>query len=217
MASAIIHYTVSCLLLKNIEITDQNRFLLGATLGPDASSHIDGTYDIAHFGCKTADGSKKGIHWKHFAEKYDKNLLEDDFFLGYFCHLIQDAIWLHDVADKYVRCYQKEEKETAIQRGYRDYERLNYLLIREFRLQRIEFDKAQPPLSEISTETLLTAVNSFEQWFDSSYCSKDDLDIYKWNRILEYIGKCISFCASEISSLRNKKRGVEPEELFVRV
>lgn len=121
------------------------------------------------------------------------------------------------MADKYVRCYQKEEKETAIQRGYRDYERLNYLLIREFQLQRIEFDKAASPLSEISTETLLTAVNSFEQWFDSSYCSKDDLDIYKWNRILEYIGNCISFCASEISALRNKKRGVEPEELFVRV
>lgn len=217
MASAIMHYTVSYLLLNKIKIIDRNRFLLGATLGPDASSHIDGTYDIAHFGCKTADGSKKGIHWKHFAEKYEKDLLEDDFFLGYFCHLIQDAIWLHDVADKYVRCYQKEEKRVAIQKGYRDYERLNYLLIKEFQLQRIEFDKAAPPLSEISMENLFTAINSFEQWFDSSCCSKDDLDIYKWDIILEYTGKCISFCVSEISALRNEKRGIEPEELFVRV
>ena len=46
MASAIIHYAVSCLLLIDIEITQKNRFLLGATLGPDASSHFDGTYDL---------------------------------------------------------------------------------------------------------------------------------------------------------------------------
>lgn len=217
MASAIIHYTISSVLLKKLEITDQNRFLLGAAIGPDASSHIDGTYDIAHFGCKTADGSKKGIHWKNFAQKYEKNLLADDFFWGYYCHLIQDAIWLHDVADKYVRCYQKEEKKTATQRGYRDYERLNYLLIKEFHLQRIEFDIVELPLSEISMENLFVLSKSFAQWFDSSYCSKDDLDIYKWDIILEYIGKCILFCASEISALRNEKKGVEPEELFVRV
>ncbi len=84
-------------------------------------------------------------------------------------------------------------------------------------MQRIEFDKAAPPLSEISMENLFTAINSFEQWFDSSCCSKDDLDIYKWDIILEYTGKCISFCVSEISALRNEKRGIEPEELFVRV
>ena len=36
-------------------------FLLGAVLGPDASSHEDGTYETAHFWEKSEDKMRKGI------------------------------------------------------------------------------------------------------------------------------------------------------------
>lgn len=50
MASAMIHYSISNLLLNELKVQNAVPFLLGAVLGPDASSHEDGTYDTAHFG-----------------------------------------------------------------------------------------------------------------------------------------------------------------------
>ncbi len=63
MASAMIHYSISNLLLNELKVQNAVPFLLGAVLGPDASSHEDGTYDTAHFG-GTEDKMRKGINWK---------------------------------------------------------------------------------------------------------------------------------------------------------
>jgi hypothetical protein len=45
MASAIIHYTIANILLNRIDIKDKNQFLVGVSLGPDASSHDDNSID----------------------------------------------------------------------------------------------------------------------------------------------------------------------------
>lgn len=45
MASAMIHYSISNLLLNELKVQNAVPFLLGAVLGPDASSHEDGTYE----------------------------------------------------------------------------------------------------------------------------------------------------------------------------
>ncbi len=60
-----------------------------------------------------------------FAERYQEQILTNDFVLGYYCHLIQDAVWFHDIVDTNIRCYVGDEKKQAYRRGYRDYERLN--------------------------------------------------------------------------------------------
>ena len=55
MASAMLHYTISNLLLNELKVQNAASFLLGAALGPDASSQEDGTYDTAHFVEKSKD------------------------------------------------------------------------------------------------------------------------------------------------------------------
>lgn len=125
MASAIIHYVIANSLLNRIDVNNKNHFVIGSSLGPDASSHEDGSYDIAHFLSFSQEGTRKGIHWKHFAERYQEQILTNDFVLGYYCHLIQDAVWFHDIVDTNIRCYVGDEKKQAYRRGYRDYERLN--------------------------------------------------------------------------------------------
>ena len=69
MASAMIHYTISNLLLNELKVQNVAPFLLGAVLGPDASSHEDGTYDTAQFLEKFEDKIRKGIKWKKISEK----------------------------------------------------------------------------------------------------------------------------------------------------
>lgn len=48
-----------------------------------------------------------------------------------------------------------------------------------------------------------------------SPCSKDDLDIYEWEIILNYIEKSVSLCVSEVKALEQNKNGIEPETIFV--
>ncbi len=215
MASTIIHYTISNLLLKKLTIKNKELFLLGASLGPDASSHEDGTYDVAHFLSYSEDGTRKGIDWIKFAEKYKNDILTDEFILGYFCHLIQDALWFHDLVDKCIRCYAGEEKKLAYQRGYHDYERLNYLLINEFELAKVNFGEVNILVNEISTDKLVLGKNMFEQWFLSNPCRKEELDIYNWDIINDYINNSVDLCLSEISKLMQEENGLSPEELFV--
>ncbi len=215
MASTIIHYTISNLILNKLTIRNKEQFLLGASLGPDASSHEDGTYDVAHFLSYSLDGMRKGIDWIKFAEKYKNEIMTDDFVLGYFCHLIQDALWFHDLVDKYIRCYAGEEKKLAYQRGYHDYDRLNYLLINKFGLKKMHFDEVKSHLDEISVNKLILGKNDFEQWFLSKPCKKDELDIYDWDIIVEYINNSVNLCLSEISLLTQGEKGISPRELFV--
>ena len=128
----------------------------------------------------------------------------------------RDALWFHEIADKYVRCYQGEEKKLAYQRGYRDYDRLNYLLIKEFHLKRIDFTETEIPIDEISAEKLLVGEKNFKRWFDAIPCDKEDLDIYTWDIIEQYIKKCVRFCISEVNALKNGEKGCDPENLFAK-
>ena len=61
MASAMIHYSISNLLLNELKVQNAVPFLLGAVLGPDASSHEDGTYETAHFWEKSEDKMRKKL------------------------------------------------------------------------------------------------------------------------------------------------------------
>ncbi len=112
MASSMIHYVISKRVAKLVGIEDVEWFLLGAIVAPDASAHADGSYNMAHFQGWLQDRTMKGIDFNRFADKYGDRFKEDTFYLGYWCHLMEDAIWVHDVANKYVRIYTGEMKKA---------------------------------------------------------------------------------------------------------
>ncbi len=217
MASSMLHYTISNLILKEIQVGDRERFLLGASLGPDASSHEDGSYVTAHYIKRTPDDTLKGVVWTDFSKQYEKIILDDDFVLGYYCHLIMDAVWLYYMADRYVRCYPLGERDKAYKRGYRDYDKLNYLLETKYNLKRPTFKNLGNPISEITEERLLKVLDFFAKCFDQSPSKKEDLDIYKWDKVKDYILRSTSLCVSEVKALRNKAGGINPKDLFVKV
>lgn len=214
MASSMMHYIISNQILKNYPDVDNNKFLFGATLGPDASSHDDGTYDIAHFG--SVDKDKKGIDWQKFEQKHGDKMLEDGFYLGYWCHLIQDAVWFHDVVDKYIRVFEGEKKKECYQKGYRDYGRLNYLLQKRNPVKVPDFDLALPMLEGISEDKMIMLRENFYLQFDALPCEADSLELYKWDVIMEYMEHCVNLCVSEIKAFQSGTARWSPKELFVR-
>ena len=86
----------------------------------------------------------------------------------------------------------------------------------KFHLKRIDFTETEIPIDEISAEKLLVGEKNFKQWFDAIPCDKEDLDIYTWDVIEQYIKKCVRFCISEVNALKNGEKGCDPENLFAK-
>ena len=216
MASGMIHYVISKRVAKLVGIEDVERFLLGAVVAPDASSHSDGSYDKAHFQGWLQDRTMKGIDFNRFADKYGDRFEADDFYLGYWCHLMEDAIWVHDVVDKYVRIYTGEVKKTYYQKGYKDYERLNYLLLQEYGLQSFAFINREVSVEEVRQELLTSVIESMKGYFEAEPCKKEELELYIWEVITAYIDNCVQFCTEEIKKWRRGKENSQAEQYFVK-
>ncbi len=216
MASAMIHYVISKRVAELTGIEDVERFLLGAVVAPDASSHADGSYDKAHFGGLSAEGRRKGIDFNRFADKYGKRFEADAFYLGYWCHLMEDAIWCRDVVDKYVRIYTGEVKKAYYQKGYNDYARLNYLLLKEYGLQRPEFENKEVPVEEVCQDLLASVIESVKGYFKAEPCKKDELELYTWEVITSYIDKCVQVCTEEIEKWKTGTENRQAEQYYVK-
>jgi len=216
VASGMIHYVISRRVAEQVGIEDLERFLLGAVVAPDASSHADGSYNEAHFQGWLQDRTMKGIDFNRFADKYGDRFEADDFYLGYWCHLMEDAIWFHDVVDKYVRIYTGEVKKTYYQKGYKDYERLNYLLLQEYGLQSFAFINREVSVEEVRQELLTSVIESMKGYFKAEPCKKEELELYIWEVITAYIDNCVQFCTEEIKKWRRGKENSRAEQYFVK-
>lgn len=215
MASSIIHYVISKRVAELAEIEDVERFFLGAVVAPDASSHADGSYDVAHFNGRLQDKSLKGIDFSRFADKYGDRFEADAFYLGYWSHLMEDAIWYHDVVDKYVRIYTGEVKKTYYQKGYKDYERLNYLLMEEYGMQSLEFMEREVPVEEVRQDLVESMVELIKGYFVTEPCKKEELELYTWEVITAYIDKCVRVCVEEIEKWKMGKENRSAEQYYV--
>lgn len=216
MASNMIHYVISKRVAELTGIEDLERFLLGAVVAPDASFHTDGSYDEAHFGGLSADGTRKGIDFNRFEEKYGERFEADSLYLGYWCHLIEDAVWVRDMADKYIRIHKGEVKKAYYQKGYRDYERLNYLLQKEYRLQKPEFGSIEVPIDEVKKDLIETIMDSTLGYFNAEPCEKSDLELYTWDAIMTYIDNCVQVCAEEMEKWKTGKENIQAEQYYVK-
>ncbi|HKM34999.1 MAG TPA: hypothetical protein VJY54_09700 [Lachnospiraceae bacterium] len=215
MASNMIHYAISKRISEQIDVGDEGCFFLGATIAPDASSHNDGSYDIAHFGRRLPNNSLKGIDWTCFEKEYGDRFGEDGLYLGYWCHLIQDAIWYHDVMNKYIRIYPKDIKQEYLKKGYADYGILNYLLKKEYGLKIPSYTSLDIQVKEIRQENIETIYEAFRSQFEAKEGVTDALEVYKWDIVNAYMDKCVEVCVNEIKSMRGNGKRINPMEYFV--
>lgn len=98
MASWLIHLIVADGLLNRLDIKDLESFVVG-NISPDCGVPVPGgNYDpptrVTHF---SGENRKADIRYADFYETY---LMQggNDFYLGYFSHLVTDYFWSHRVA-----------------------------------------------------------------------------------------------------------------------
>lgn len=216
MASSMIHYVVAQLIADKIGVNDLNMFLIGMVLAPDTGNKEDGSYCKLHYMDIREDISLKGFNWISFVNMHSGEMSKD-YYKGYCCHLIMDALWFHDVCDKFIRHLPTDIKKEKIKAVYRDYWRLNHLLIKEYKVPNEPINVAYSFDADVVTENLLYMAESFKKQLQASECNLDDLEILTWDIVADYINKAQETCLHEMRAILNGKEGMDPLKLFVHI
>ena len=214
MSSRLIHYLIAEEIASEKKQIDRDRFVYGALL-PDLSLHEDGSYDRAHYGEKLTETKMKGINWHKFRSKYYHQMGCDSLYLGYYCHLIMDALWFSKIADKYIRIHPYPERKVYYQKSYDDYKILNYLLSREYDLRyhiptidNIEIDEVNLALHDPFFEELKKDI------MYSDVTDKTRLKLYTYKAIIDFLEQAKDLCISELNAFEIGKEFMNPQILY---
>lgn len=97
MASWLIHLRIADELLNVLDISNEEKFVVGS-IAPDCGVPLpEGNYNpptrVTHWG---GENHKANIDYEGFFEEYLRDR-QNDFYLGYFTHLVTDYYWSHKV------------------------------------------------------------------------------------------------------------------------
>lgn len=214
MASSMVHYIVSRLVAKELGITDLNMFLIGAVLAPDTGSKEDGSYCKLHYMDVREDIGLKGFNWATFVDEHTAEMKED-YYKGYCCHLLMDALWFHDVCENHIRHLPKDIKAEKIQAVYRDYWRLNNLLIAQYKVPEEPIKVICIPDGKISVGGLSKMAESLEKQLGAPACDLNDLEVLTWDIVADYVDRAKELCIREILAITNGGDRMDALNLFV--
>ena len=89
MAQRIVHYLIAVRLAEEIPVSDRQRFLAGSLL-PDAHT-VPEDREKTHY--RTYCGDSRIYDFNRFRKEYPDEIFRDDLYLGYYLHLIEDAVY----------------------------------------------------------------------------------------------------------------------------
>ncbi|MBR2411582.1 MAG: hypothetical protein IKB08_07655 [Clostridia bacterium] len=207
MASRIMHLTIADEIIKHTDIEDKNRFRTGS-LFPDACNRSEHRA-ITHFQTRLPQTDRITYKISLFREKYAA-LLSDDFYLGYYIHLVEDLLFRHFV---YAVHSWDPFPEGNIARLHNDYRLLNTYLTEKHSLScdiKLPEDIKKEPVYEIypfNGDKLITDLkNDFIPYSEGKpfFFTKKMAD--------EYIEFTCTKCIEEIKNLRAGLGGIDETE-----
>lgn len=197
MASRIMHLCVAKLVCETIHFEDQDLFTLGC-LAPDLVWYSEGSYDASHF-VRTID-HLKGINYQRFLEKYSGDETLSDFKLGYFVHLLTDAIWLNTIQQVYVRTHV-EKKAQLYKLGYKDMYKYNPILIKQFSLEKVHVKQVKDLVDEVDVSDFTKMLIDLETDFAVDYID-DAFLVYPYDAVIRFINETAQKSVEFISCIK---------------
>ena len=197
MASSIMHLAVTNELIKKYTFKDINRLKFGAVL-PDAGQKQAGHIKTGLWGY-----NKKGYDFEFFRSKFGNLMKEDDLYLGYYLHLVQDACYRHFVYDIH---HWNSHTPGNVEKLHNDYSIINSYVADKYKLHNdlkvpSEFEKE--PINEIC----FYDVNWFMESLDKYFNEVPEGDIFFFTREMadEYIEEAVEACEKELAALKEGK------------
>lgn len=201
MASGIVHYAITCELIKKRQFGNTDRLKLGSVL---ADSGYNGN---SHMKISVAGGHKKTYDLEGYRNLYGKLMKQDDLYLGYYLHLLQDIIYRHFVYDKY---HWNPLIPGNVEKLHRDYAIANYYVVQKYELKNdlkipADFDKEE--LNRICAFDL----TGLEQNMSSYFVPIKDDDIFFFTKEMtdEYISEAVECCMQELDNLEKEDEGMD--------
>lgn len=201
MASRIIHLAVTGRIARVYECKDQNRLNLGSIL-PDAAADKN-----SHMRITVCDGTKKTYDLTGFRALYLKNILEDDLYLGYYLHLVQDLLFRNFVYNRY---HWNPLPDGNVERLHNDYALINRYVIDQYGLS----DNIIVPTA-FETEPICKehsfSLNTFLNEMKADFESVPTGEIFFFTRQMadEYIDYAAKMCLREIDALYNQSECID--------
>jgi len=122
------HLAIGELLLRKYDFSHPERLRFGLLL-PDCITDGGET----HFICVSDDG-KKQVDFRAFYNEYESEIKSDEIYLGYFLHLVQDAVFRRFMYEKHG---WDPRPDGNLARLYNDYGMLNSYLIEKYSIKDI--------------------------------------------------------------------------------
>ena len=204
MASSVVHLAIINELIKKYSFKNINRLKCGVVI-------VDAGYNgNSHLKINILDGLKKTYDFESFRQMFGKKMQEDDFYLGYYLHLVQDALYRHFVYDKY---HWNPKIPGNVERLHRDYAILNDYIIKKYNLVN---DLVIPKNfnEEIINNLCSFDTEGFRKRMDSYFIPVADQDIFFFTREMsdEFINEAIDLCVHEINCLARNESGIDMYE-----
>lgn len=193
MASRIIHLAITDRIAKKYQYKDKNRLELGSVL-PDAV-----TGGNSHLKISISDGTKKTYDLTRFRSGFLSEMLQDDLYLGYYLHLVQDLYFRDFVYNRY---HWNPLPPGNVERLHNDYALINQYMIQKYALSNTitvpaSFD--EEPLNKLGRFSIYEFLDDMKTDFLSNltgttfFFTKEMAD--------EFIAYACGKCEQEIYSL----------------
>ncbi|TFE25214.1 hypothetical protein [Cohnella luojiensis] len=193
MGSRVMHYCIAELLANELGIVD-DQFLLGG-IAPDVHKNMNEPKSKSHFIRSNSEGIFFADHIG-FNEKYI-NHMKNPFYLGYFYHLISDAIWVEEIYYKKIKWLPQPEKKEAQEKYYRDFWRLNGKLIDHYFLILKPLQAKTIHIDEIDYRFLPELIKDLERDFEmTDEAKKQELEILDLEEVIEILERTVKECVA---------------------
>ncbi|WP_054403197.1 hypothetical protein [Paenibacillus solani] len=199
MGSRVMHYCITALLAKELEI-DDDQFLLGG-IAPDVHKHMKTPKTISHF-VRTTNEGKIFADYFGFHHKYQHSM-NKPFYLGYFYHLMSDVIWVEEMYNKKIKGLTQSEIKEAHLKYYRDFWRLNGKLIDYYSIEYRPMEVTPIEVEEIDYRYLPELIKDLEVDFELKDEAKEqELEILEFEEVVEIMDRTVRDCLA-ISKRKN--------------
>lgn len=201
MASSIIHYAITCELVKKRQFNNPDRLKLGSIL-------VDSGYNgNSHMKISVAGGHKKTYDLDGYRKMYGELMKQDDLYLGYYLHLAQDIIYRHFLFDKY---QWNPLIPGNVEKLHRDYAIGNYYVVQKYDLANeivIPDNFADEPINRISAFNLDKLVHDMDSYFVP--VEEEDIFFFTKEMTDEYITEAVDYCIHELDDLELHNEGTD--------
>lgn len=188
------------LMADKLQIKDKNRFFIGSILTDSYINPKD--RNKAHFQEKLQDEDGRYIDFKGFYERFRDKVMDDDLYLGYYAHLVEDACYRRFLYIE--KDYMVKLRSYEVSVLHKDYAILNSYISREYDIptelavpQGFETEK----INEIAAFGVEQMIQDYKQDISERIDEEPVLLTEKW--LEEFVAEYKDIIEAELCSVRN--------------